>query len=204
MTTLTWSRGLGVPASAWLVMFAILTIPVAAAGQTPAGSEWRRGGILAGFVGAGSTASDTTAAAGTVLGWEITPHLGIEGRGTWFRHDPGLTDFSASLAAIVPVLPARSVVPFASAGVGMYRATVDSGSLDVPAFYRGRMTSGAARPVFQDVMFTFGGGADVFVTPHVVLRPEASLYVITTRSDQRTQAVYGVQVAYHFRARPKE
>ena len=91
-------------------------------------------------------------------------------------------------------------MPFALAGFGMYGATVDSRSSDVPAFYRDRMPSNADRPVFEDLLLIFGGGADVFVTSHLALRPEVTLYVITTRDDRLTKAVYGVHLAYHFEA----
>ena len=124
----------------------------------------------------------------------------IEGRGTWLRHDQGLTDFSASINALVPLLRPRSVVPFALAGFGMYGATVDSRSPDLPAFYRDRIPPNEGRPVFEDLLLVFGGGADVFVTSHLALRPEVTLYVITTRDDRLTKAVYGVHLAYHFEA----
>ena len=171
-----------------------------ASGQTPGDAEWQPGTTLTGFVGASATAVDTAPAAGTALGWELTPHLTIEGRGTWLRHDRGLTDFSASVNALVSLLPPRSVVPFALAGFGMYGATVDSRSPDVPAFYRDRMPSDADRPVFEDLLLAFGGGAEVFVTSHLALRPEVTLYVITTRDGRLTRTVYGVNLAYHFEA----
>ena len=178
----------------------MLSLSIDASAQTPRDIEWQPGTTLGGFVGASGTAANTAPAAGTALGWELTPHFTIEGRGTWLRHDQGLTDFSASINALVPLLRPRSVVPFALAGFGMYGATVDSRSSDLPAFYRDRMPSNEGRPVFEDLLLVFGGGADVFVTSHLALRPEVTLYVITTRDDHLTKAVYGVHLAYHFEA----
>jgi hypothetical protein len=184
----------------WLAAVALLSTSTDASAQTSRGIEWQPGTTLGGFVGASSTPSTTTLAAGTALGWELTPHFTIEGRGTWLRHDQSLTGFSASVNALIPLLRPRSVVPFALAGFGMYGATVESGSPDVPAFYRDRMPPSAGRPVFEDLLLAFGGGADVFVTSHLALRPEVTLYVITTRDDHLTKAVYGVHLSYHFEA----
>ena len=177
---------------------------IEASAQTSRDIEWQPGTTLSGFVGASATAAGPAPAAGTAFGWELTPHFTIEGRGTWLRHDRGLTDFSASVNALIPLLRPRSVVPFALAGFGMYGATVDAGSPDVPAFYRDRMPSDADRPVFEDLLLVFGGGADVFVTSRLALRPEVALYVITTRHDHLTRTVYSVHLAYHFesQARP--
>ena len=200
MTIFARSHGLRWKARSWLAAVAILSLAVEASGQTSGGAEWQPGMTLTGFVGASATAANTAPAAGTALGWELTPHFTIEGRGTWLHHDRGPTDFSASINALVFLLPPRSVVPFALAGFGMYGATVDSRSPDVPAFYRDRMLSDADRPVFEDLLLAFGGGAEVFVTSHLALRPEVMLYVITTRADRLTRTVYGVHLAYHFEA----
>ena len=184
----------------WLAAVAIVSLAVEASGQTPGGAEWQPGTTLVGFVGASSAAADTAPAAGAAIGWELTPHFTIEGRGTWLHHDPGLTDFSASINALVSLLRPRSIVPFALAGFGMYGATVDARSPDVPAFYRDRMPSGEDRPVFEDLLLVFGGGVDVFVTSHLTLRPEVTVNLITTRADRLTRTVYGVHLAYHFEA----
>jgi hypothetical protein len=181
---------------AWLVLaFAVCTTD--ARGQTLNGAAWQQGATLSGF--AGAAAADTTRlAAGTALGWEVTPHLTVEGRGVWLPDDSGSTDFFAWLGALVPFRPATSLVPFASAGVGMYRSTVTASSTDVPSFYRDRLAAGASRAIFEDVLLTAGGGADVFVSSHFAVRPEVSLLVVTTRSDRRAAVMYGVHLAYHF------
>lgn len=200
MTTFIWSQRQRWQTLGWLATVALLSASIEAFAQTSRGIEWQPGTTLGGFVGASGTAADTAPAAGTAFGWELTPHFTIEGRGTWLRHNRGLTDFAASINALIPLLRPASVVPFALAGFGMYGATVDSRLPDVPAFYRDRMPSNADRPVFEDLLLVFGGGADVFVTSHLALRPEVTLYVITTRDDRLTKAVYGVHLAYHFEA----
>ena len=82
----------------------------------------------------------------------------------------------------------------------MYRATVEPGS-DVPAFYRDRMPPGSAREIFQDVTIVFGGGADVFVTSHVAIRPEVTFPVILSGSSHLTKAIWVTAVAKQSRKR---
>lgn len=181
----------------WLVL-ALAVCAADARGQTPTGGSWRQGTTLAGFAGAASADVSTKFAAGTALGWELTPHLTLEGRGVWLPADQGSTDFFAWLGALVPLRPARSIVPFVSAGVGMYRATVDGSEADIPSFYRDRLAVGARRAIFEDLLLSVGGGADVFISSHFAVRPEVSMLLVTTRSDRRTAALYGVHLAYHF------
>lgn len=200
MTTSAWFRRLRWWTLSWLAA-ALLSTSGDASAQTTRGVEWEPGTTLTGFVGASANTSGAAPAAGAAIGWEMTPHFTIEGRGTWLRHDQDLTDFSASINTLVHVLRPRAVVPFALAGFGMYGATVESGSPDIPAFYRDRLPANTDRPVFEDLLLAFGGGVDVFVTSHLALRPEVTLYVIATRDDRLTKAVYGVHLSYHFEPR---
>jgi hypothetical protein len=94
------------------------------------------------------------------------------------------------------------VVPFVLAGIGMYRASFESTVSAMPEFYRRRIASshggaGGSR-TFQDVMLAIGGGAELFVTRHLGIRPEAILQIVTTRSDVHLVPAYTVQLAYHF------
>jgi hypothetical protein len=57
---------------------------------------------------------------------------------------------------------------------------------------------GARTETFQDFLVTVGGGVNVFVSSHLALRPEANLMLVTTSSDVRPLAVYGLQIVYHF------
>jgi hypothetical protein len=180
----------------WVTAIAVLVIATHAWGQTSSGAQWRRGTTLGGFAGA-STADGTTAALGTSLGWELSPRLTIEGRGVWLPDDPDSSDFFAWLGAVVPFRRGAFVEPFASAGVGMYLATVDVAAGEVPAFYQDRM-NGRPRASFDDFALGFGGGANMFVTPHIAIRPEVTVIVVTTQTHARTVPVFGVHVAYHF------
>jgi hypothetical protein len=195
MTAFTSTRRRCSRAITGLATITILVFAVEAWGQASTAGEWRRGTTLAGFGGA-ATASGTTPSLGTSIGWEITPHLTVEGRGLWMPHDPGSTDFFAWLGAVLPIRPGRAVGPFASAGVGMYQATVNSAD-GVPKFYERRMAD-RQRATFEDFALAFGGGANIFLTSHIAIRPQIDLLLVTTQDDTRPIAVYGVHLAYHF------
>jgi hypothetical protein len=180
----------------WVVALALATASVDAWGQTSKTTEWQRGTTLSGFGGAASL-EGVTPALGTALGWDVNPHLTIEGRGIWFPNDPGSTDFFAWLGALVPFRPGGAVVPYASAGIGMYQATVEAGTSSAPDFYESRL-HGRTRATFEDFATAFGGGADVFVSSHFAIRPEVTVILASGGSDTRTVMVYGVNMAYHF------
>lgn len=194
MTTFRASRGVRHICVATIALIMAVAIEVQA--QPSSGTQWRRGTTLGAFAGA-TSAGSAGGAVGTSLGWEVIPHLTLEGRGVWLDKERGSSDFVAWLGALVPVRPAGAVVPFASAGIGMYRATVEAGAIDVPEFYRRRLNTGE-RATFEDVALALGGGANVFVTSHLAIRPEVNVLVVTTRSETRRVPLYGVHVAYHF------
>jgi hypothetical protein len=188
-----------------VAVMALVTVAPNAWSQTVASDELRFGTTLTGFVGAASASPGTGVAAGAGLGWEITPHFTLEGRGIWFDAGHRADAFTALLGARVPLLPARPVVPFVSAGAGVYRATFESMSSTMPRFYqRGMMTesAGVQGRTFDDFVVALGGGVDVFLAGHLALRPEVTVLLVTTRSDTRTIPVYGVQLAYHFESHP--
>jgi hypothetical protein len=184
---------------------ALLVIAPNVWGQTVVADEWRVGTTLAGFVGASTTSRVTSAAAGAALGWEITPHVTLEGRGIWLDGGRRADAFAALFGARVPLLPARSVVPFLSGGVGMYRATFEAASGSIPRFYGRRMMVEPGRfqgQTFDDFVVGFGGGSDIFLARHLALRPELTILLVTTRSDTHAVPVYGVHLAYHFEDHP--
>lgn len=185
-----------------VIAVAIVGVAREAPSQT---AEWHRGTTLAGFVGAASASSDTDVAASAALEWELTPHFTLEGRGMWFDASPGAGAFAAVIGARIPLLATRSVVPFASAGVGVYRATFDPPFSAVPSFYQHRMMAGAgqfAGRTFDDFAVALGGGTDIFLARHLALRPDVTVLLVTTRSDTRAVPVYGLQLAYHFESHP--
>jgi len=183
MTTSARMHGLAARTAGCIVAAAMTGFAAQASGQTVAGADWHRGTTLGGFVGAASSQSVTDMAAGVMVGWELTPHLAIEGRGLWLDAGPGADAFTALLGARVPILPGRLIGPFVSGGAGLYRATSGGGS-------------------FDDFDFAVGTGADIPLGGRLALRPEVTVLLVTTRADTRTIPVFGVHLAYHFDSHP--
>jgi Outer membrane protein beta-barrel domain len=166
--------------------------------------DWQHGTTLAGFVGAASPISGVDPAFGLSLGWEVTPRLGLEGRGTWFATPDGVTAFAAAFGARMAFESARPILPFVSAGVGFYRATFEApSSMAMPRFYGRRMGgNGRLSQTFDDFLVTIGTGTEVFVSRHVALRPELTVLLVKARSDVRAIPLFGMHMAYHFESHP--
>ncbi len=188
-----------------LFMALALLAATGARAQVIKSDEWRTGTTLAGFVGA-ATDSRTAAATGATVGWEVLPHLTIDGSGIWTLPHRDASTFTALLGVRVNLTAPHIVVPFASGGVGFHRAAFDSVTSNVPDFYRRRMTAASAglrtQYAFDDFAYTAGGGLDVFLRRHVALRPDVRLVFVTNGGDTRTTAVYGLHLAYHFEEHP--
>lgn len=192
------------PATA-IIFMAVLALASSARAQSSTDHDWQHGTTLTGFVGAQSApSSDVKAAGGAGFGWEVTPRLSLEGRATWFPSGDEQSDFAATFAAHFPLVTRRRVVPFVTGGLGLYRATINPLSSDVPAFYRNRLSSATLLQTFQDFALTAGAGASFYMSDHFALRPEFTLMLLTTSSDVRPVGVYGVQFVFHFDAHPIE
>jgi Outer membrane protein beta-barrel domain len=162
--------------------------------------DWQHGTTLSGFFGAGTSSSDTTTAGGVGLAWELTHHFTIEGRGIWLRENGRDDSFAATFGSHMSLTPGRTVSPFVSAGIGMYRTTYSTASTSVPAFYRSRMTveGPAHNETFQDFSVAFGGGLDVLLSAHFALRPEVNVMLVMANWETRPVTTFGVQLVYHF------
>jgi hypothetical protein len=185
-----------------IVAAAILIGASDTAAQTPPVSDgdWQHGTTLAGFVGAASPFSGVDPALGLSLGWELAPAVGLEGRGTWLSAPNGTSAFAAAFGARFAFESARPILPFASAGVGFYRATFDAAASGaMPRFYRQRITQpGRLSETFDDFLVTIGTGTEVFVSRHIAVRPELTVLLVTTRSDAMAVPLFGVHLVYHF------
>jgi hypothetical protein len=189
----------------WVMAVALAAAAHQAAAQTAATTDFQRGTTLAGFAGAAAVASRADLALGAGIGWELTPHFTIEGRGFWLDEGPNADAFAAVLGARVPLLAPRPVVPFVGAGAGLYRARFATIRPGMPRFYQRRMTTnarGSTGAIFDDFALSFTGGADVYLARHLALRPELTVLVVTTGSNARAVPVFGAQLAYHFEDRP--
>jgi hypothetical protein len=182
-----------------VVAVAMTSLSTDASAQTVPANRWQHGTLLSAFLGAGPGVSDSTVASGVGMGWEVAERFAIEGRGMWFQSVDGQSAFTALLLPRVSLLPSRTVNPFVTAGVGMYRASVDAVSDTTPEFYRRRAIGGGARSQsFDDFLVAIGAGVEVFASAHFAVRPDVTMLLVTTRSDRRTVPVYGVHLDYHF------
>ena len=193
------------PVRSALCASVIVLVASGASAQVIKSDEWRTGTTLAGFVGA-ATGSETRAATGAALGWELLPHLTIDGSGIWTVPHREASTFTALVGVRVNLTPPHPVVPFASGGIGLHRATFDSALSNVPDFYRRRMTSASGqlrlRYAFDDFAYSAGAGVDVFLRRHIALRPDVRLLFIANGGNTRTVTVYGLHLAYHFEEHP--
>ena len=167
--------------------------------QAPDDGQWRQGTALSVFAGSASASSDWSAAAGAALAWELTPRLTIEGNGIWADGPRGSTSFAALLGSRVNLLPPRTVVPFASGGIGLYRASFGADTTSMPDFYHRRMIAGAhSDREFTDFAVAVGGGVDIFLQRHVALRPEVRILFAANDSSVRPVTFVGINLSYHF------
>ena len=128
--------------------------------------------------------------------------FGLEARGYWLRPGADASAFAATVALRVAVRPGGRLVPFGMAGVGAYSARFQKSLDGVPEFYRARLIvpQTFSSATFTDPVLSVGGGADVWISRHVALRPEVNMLLVMTRSDVRAVPAYGLQLVFHFDA----
>jgi hypothetical protein len=187
-----------------VVIFA-LAFP-ASAQPVARGNDWSHGTTLNVFAGTGTDASRTDPLVGTSVGWEITPVTVVEGSGSWLRRGPGAEAFAAALKVQTGLNLSRAAVPFLEAGVGLYRATFEPTAQTVPDFYRRRMPAIAASlgatATFTDPSVVLGGGVNVFVTPHIAIRPDVETMIVRADGHSHFVTAVAVHMAYHFESHP--
>jgi Outer membrane protein beta-barrel domain len=187
-----------------LVLFAFSTH--ASAQTVTRGNDWRHGTTLNVFAGAGTDASDTGPLVGTSVGWEITPMTAVEGSGYWLRRGTGAEGFAAALKLQAGLNLGRAAIPFLEAGVGLYRTSFDSTATSVPDFYGRRMAAIDRAPgttsTFTDPSFVLGGGVNVFVTPHIAIRPDIESMIVRRDAQNYFLTAVAVHMAYHFESHP--
>jgi Outer membrane protein beta-barrel domain len=175
--------------------------------QPPAGTNvWTHGTTINVFAGATRDASKTSGVLGGAFGWEITPQIGVEASGRWIDRGQNSDAFAADLMLQAGLTHPHGAVPFVEAGVGFFRASFGAGAVDVPPFYSRRMGPSnmlGARRVFTDPSFTVGGGVNVYLTPHLAVRPAVDATFVTRGGyGHDTLAAFTVHVAYHFEPHP--
>ena len=171
-------------------LIVLVTSSVGFAQSTPAepANMWNHGTTLAGLAGAATASSQTGGLLGGDLGWEITPRLALEGTGTWFDRGLGAGGFAAALTVQKSFGSPHPAAPFVTGGVGLYRAWFNtSQATNIPVFYSSRMTGppGQTSYTFTDPTFVFGGGFNVFLSPHVEIRPDVEGVLVFNSSGKQ-------------------
>jgi hypothetical protein len=164
----------------------------------PMEHQWSRGATLALSGGVGTASDSNGMLLGGVIGWDITPRIGLEGLGMWMDKQPGASAFGAAIGVRAELTESHPTGPFVSGGFGLYLATYDPNrTTDIPSFYRDRI-SGSITNTFVDPAFFAAAGFDLYRSQRLAIRPAfgASLAV----RDSRTYAVgtFTVRVEYHF------
>ena len=192
-------------------VFGLFLTATTASAQTsspllPPPDTWTHGTTLSVFAGGAAGGHDTAGAAGGAFGWELTPRTSLEGGGTWLDWGPGARGFTANMTAQVAVTTARPIVPFLSAGVGLYHATFNRADGMMPRFYQRRMAGPAGAPsstaTFTDPSLAGGGGITMFVSRHWTLRPEVIATVVMRDSRSFVVTTGALRLAYHFEDHP--
>jgi hypothetical protein len=150
------------------------------------------------FAGGAHTSSESGPVTGASLGIELTKRMNLEGRVRWFDVAAGDNAFAADLGVRYTVVRTTFTAPYVSAGAGVFDSYLSHVSDTTPSFYRQRMDAPDVAHNFHDMLWTFGGGADLFMTGHVALRPEISVFIASTQHDARVVPVYGISLAYFF------
>jgi hypothetical protein len=172
-----------------------------AAAQGPTDHPWSHGTTLSAEVGAATASGDTGLAAGGIIGWEITPHVGIDATVGWLDRNPGETGFSAAIG-MHDTFKRLPLAPYVQGGFGMYIATFDPGkAASIPPFYADRM-DGRLTHTFTDPAFFGQTGFDVFRNRRVSVRPTVGGMLVVHDAHSYGVGLFSVKIDYHFEEHP--
>jgi hypothetical protein len=156
--------------------------------------------------GAAVDGEQAGAAAGALLGWQLSPRLAIEGFGRWFNRDHDSSAFAAAFTVQANVVSAGTTGMFVTGGFGMYYVDFGPAAMtSMPDFYRRRMSEEHA-PVsgrsFTDPAIVAGGGVQFAVSRHVILRPYIDATIVPAQSRYHVVTTFAVSLAYRFEQHP--
>jgi hypothetical protein len=197
----------------WMSALIVLVVAAAATAQTqekvqppPPTTMWRHGSTLNLFAGAAAAPSHRAAIGGGAVGWELKPRFALEGSGEWMEWGAGSHAFALAMTAQAGLAGPRPVMPFLTAGIGLYRASFDRLGTAMPGFYTRRMMMNPSRGgtivAFTDPAVVFGGGLNAFMNRHWAIRPDVREMVVVRDSRSYFVTAFAVHVAYHFEDHP--
>jgi hypothetical protein len=162
----------------WTLLLALLGFAATASAQSTPTHMWTRGTTLEAFVGTTTTPS-TMSTYGGSIGWELTPRFEIQALGAWFPRR-GSDEFAADLKLLMNVTRPSTLVPYVSAGAGLYQGLLE----------RARRETNPTG--------VMGAGLHLYLSSHFSLRPEASVRFVIDRSEVYRVAAITFAVTYHF------
>jgi opacity protein-like surface antigen len=171
----------------------------------PPGNMWSHGTTLNVFTGGALGGNDRASIKGAAFGWEVRPWFALEGGATWIEWEKNANAFTPAITAQLGLPTAGRVVPFVAGGVGLYHVSFDRTDVEMPHFYRGRLTSMNALSsaiTFTDPSVVGGGGVNVFVTRKWTIRPEVLATVAVRDSRSFVVTTAAVRLGYHFESHP--
>lgn len=174
-------------------------------GTTPSGNMWSHGTTLNVFSGGALGGDDRASIRGAAFGWEIRPWFGLEGSGTWIEWEKSARAFTPALTAQLGLPTAGRAVPFVTGGAGLYHVSFDRMDVEMPQFYRERMTTMnvlGSIVTFTDPSVVGGGGVNVFLTRKWTIRPEVLATVVVRDSRSFVVTSAALRLGYHFEGHP--
>ena len=163
----------------WITLLVVLGVAATASAQTAAMNPWGRGTTLELFGGAATTSPDTTGTFGAAVGWELTQRFEIQGAGAWFAQRHRADEFAAGFRLLTNLTRPSRIVPYVAGGAGLYRGTFDRTRAET------------------DPTGVIAGGAHLYVSRHLSIRPEAAVRFVTAHSRAYRVTTVTFALAYH-------
>jgi hypothetical protein len=188
----------------FVVTMCVLARPASAQEVVRAG-EWSRGTTLSGFAGMAVDSQNNGPAIGGLIGYEVSPRLTIEGGASWIEFGQGADAFAGAIKVRTRLWGQRTVDPFVTGGVGLYRASFERASQVTHGFYRRRLALPATAPgeiVFTDPALVAGAGVNIFVTRHFAVRPDVEAFFVFRDSRSHVVTSLSVHAVFHFESHP--
>ncbi len=165
---------------------------------------------------------------GVLVTANLTERLALEGAGTFTMSHGWMDNQALTASLLFNLAPRiEPAIPYLAAGIGVSRSSFDldmmgfgrfftpypgysgmmafPGGGNVPNFYAQRMGMLSTRSdgrfgmrSFVDPAFSLGGGVQIMVGQHFVVRPDARALITLANGDRRTVGIVTLGLGYRF------